>query len=340
MIRLVADGGATRTDIPQVSVLVPVTWESYPLERLYEEFSSALRAESISHEFVFVLPKEAPPVLEPLRHLQAAGEPIRILVAGHSHTEGTLSQVAREHTESPILLTLPSYPRVVPSALVAAVRALDDGYDLVTAARIHRTDSIVNRVQRRAFHFLLGKMVGERFEDVASGVRAMSREVLAGLDLSGDFFRFVPMLAVRDGFRVLEIPVEPHPENRRTRVYSPGVYLRRLIDLVGLMLLVRFIHKPLRFFGLIGSALASVGVVVLAVLFFERIGGRGIADRPMLLLGVLLLVIGLQVLALGLIGEIIVHHNVSRGPLYRISTGGNASDGTLGVASDDQGSRP
>jgi hypothetical protein len=242
-----------------------------------------------------------------------------MLRSGAALPEAALSQIARTHTSAPVLVTLPSYPRVVPDALLHAVRALDEGYDLVNTARANRADPIMNRIQRRTFHFLLGRMVGGPFRDIASGVRAMSREVLLELDLYGDFFRFVPMFAVRDGFRVLEIPAEPHPDDHKTRVYSPGVYVRRLIDLVGLMLLVRFVYKPLRFFGLVGSALTGVGSIVLAVLFVQRVGGRGIADRPMLLLGVLLVVLGLQVLALGLVGEIVVHHNVGRRPTYRVS---------------------
>jgi hypothetical protein len=301
-----------------VCVLVPVTRPAYPLERLYTDYSAPLKSGREDFEFLFVLSDPAPEFVDPLRGLQEAGEPVRVVVSGQASPESALAEVARAHTRSPILVTLPSYPRVEPQALVELLASLGDGDDLVTAARVNRADPLVNRVQRRLFHFLLGSMVGGRFADIASGVRVMRREVMEDLDLYGDHFRFVPMLALRDGFRVRELPVTPHSDDRRTRVYAPGIYVRRAVDLVGLMLLVRFTYKPLRFFGLMGSLVAGVGAVILVVLLVERLGGRGIADRPMLLLGVLLVVLGMQALALGLIGEIVVHHNVSRRPTYRL----------------------
>lgn len=317
-----APGSAGTAGIPQVCVLVPVTLPRFPLDELYEEYSAPLKDEGIDFEFVYVLDGPAPDLVEPLRRLQKAREPIRIVVSGNAPTESALAHAARDHTASPILVTLPSYPRVEAGALVILVRALGDGVDLVAGARINRALPLANRIQRTLFHFLLGKMVGGRFADIASGVRAMRRSVLEELDLYGDFFRFIPMLALRDGFRVLEVPVNAHPEDRRTRIYSPGIYVRRLVDLVGLMLLVRFTYKPLRFFGLVGSAIAGSGGVILLVLLYEKLGGRGISDRPMLLLGVLLVVLGLQALALGLVGEIVVHHSVSKRPTYRLLQAG------------------
>ena len=307
--------GGTR---PFVSVLVPVTPPAYPLERLYVEFADPLERTEFEFEFVFLLQDRNAARVAGLQALQADGAAIRILVTGDAQPEGALPHIAARHTEAPVLLTLPSFPVVRADALPRLIRALEDGPDLVAAVRDNRHDPLVNRLQRRAFHFLLGKMVGGGFADIANGVRAMRREVLEEMDLYGDFNRFLPMLAVRDGFRVEELRVAAHAEDRRTRVYNPGVYLRRLIDLVGLMFLVRFTYKPLRFFGLVGTGLMSVGAVILAILFFQRLGGRGIADRPLLLLGVLLVVVGVQALAMGLIGEIVVHHNIARRPLYRL----------------------
>lgn len=303
---------------PDVCVLVPVTSPAYPLDRLYQEFSEPLEQAGVDFEFVFMLRDRTAHRVDALRALRDGGADIRLLVTGDSQPEGALAQIAARHTAAPILVTLPSFPVVAADALPELIRALENGADLVGAARENRHDPLVNRFQRRAFHLLLGAMVGGRFADIASGVRAMRREVLEEMDLYGDFNRFLPMLAVRDGFLVEELRVRAHEDDRRTRVYNPGVYLRRLIDLVGLMFLVRFTYKPLRFFGLLGSGLMGVGGVILMILLIQRLGGRGIADRPLLLLGVLLFVLGVQALAMGLIGEIVVHHNITRRPLYRL----------------------
>jgi hypothetical protein len=303
---------------PYLSVLVPVTGPEYPLDRLYSEFAAPLERMGIEFEFVFLVRDQSVASVAGLRALRDAGAAIRLLVTGDSQPEGALTHIAAQHTESPVLFTLPSFPVVTAEALPEMIRALERGPDLVAAVRDNRDDPVVNRVQRTAFHTLLGSLVGGRFSDIANGVRVMRREVLESIDLYGDFNRFLPMLAVRDGFQVEEVQVGAHDQDRRTRVYNPGVYLRRLVDVLGLMFLVRFTYRPLRFFGLMGAGLIGVGGVILLILFFQRLGGQGIADRPVLLLGVLFVVMGAQAVAMGLIGEIVVHHNVSRRPLYRL----------------------
>jgi len=116
--------------------------------------------------------------------------------------------------------------------------------------------------------------------------------------------------------------VPQHPLDLRTRVYSPGIYLRRLLDLFAVFFLVRFREKPLRFFGLTGGLTSLVGFVLLAVLGVQRLAGQPLADRPLLVLSVLLVVLGVQGVALGLVGEIIVHASVRRGVTYRLAPRG------------------
>lgn len=164
----------------------------------------------------------------------------------------------------------------------------------------------------------LGRLRRDIVHDVACGVQAMRREVFESVPLYGDFYRFFPLLAMNEGFGVSEVNAAQHPHDCQTRIYSPGVYVRRVIDLLGVVFLLRFTNKPLRFFGLFGSLAALSGGLILAVLAVQRIGGEGIADRPVLLLGVLLVVVGIQAVSLGLIGEIIVHLNVPRSMTYRL----------------------
>ena len=307
-----------RKQTSAVSVIVPVTERPHDLAWLYRTFSAELVSASRPFEFVFAVEPWAHGCAEVLEPLVAAGEPIRVLVVGQTVGEAALLDAAAATCSSPIIVTLPAYPRVQPGALEELIEEVEAGTDLASAVRVSRDASLVNRFQNRLFHGLLGRMGGRGFRDVASGVRAMKRSILEDLPLYGDFFRFLPVIARREGFRVVELEAPQHPEDQRARVYAPGVYLRRLVDLLGLFFILRFTHKPLRFFGLVGSSFALGGAVILAVLFVQRVGGRGIADRPMLLLGTLLLVLGVQAIAMGLIGEIIVHLSASHRRTYRL----------------------
>lgn len=146
----------------------------------------------------------------------------------------------------------------------------------------------------------------------------MPRDVLLQLPLYGDFHRFLPLMALRDGYRVEEVDAPQHPADVSPRVYAPGTYLRRLVDVLGLFFLIRFTEKPLRFFGLIGALFALVGLTISSILVVQRFQGEGLTDRPLLILGVLLVVLGVQSIALGLIGEMIVHLNAPKRRSYRL----------------------
>jgi hypothetical protein len=290
----------------------------HDLAWLYETYSAELKASGRRFEFVFALEPwnlGRTDVLEPLR---AAGEPIQIIRVGQSASESVLLGAAAAASSYPVVVTLPAYPRVEPGALEELVGVVEDGAEMATAVRSSGRASVLNRVQRWAFHAILGRTAGGRFRDVASGVTAMWRWVLGDLPLYGDLFRFLPVLAAQEGFTVVEHEVAQHPGDRRARVYGPGIYLRRILDLIGVAFLVRFTQKPLRFFGLVGSLLAIPGSVIMLIIFVQRIGGRELAERPLLLLGTLLFVIGTQAISLGLIGEMIVHLSAGGRPRYRV----------------------
>jgi len=303
---------------PDVSVIVPVSERPDPLDGLYREAAAALRAAKRSYEFVFVTEPFNRPCVETLRPLVRRGEPIRVLEAGHTVGESTLLKLGAARATGRILLVLPAYHRVVPEALPRLVDAVGEGADLANCRRWPRRDSWLNRVQTRLLHSIVTGLSSGHVRDVGSGVRAMRPEVLRDLPVYGDLFRFLPILALRDGYLVVEVEGAQHPEDARLRIYGPGTYLRRAIDVLGLFFLSRFTYKPLRFFGLIGSALSAVGGVILLIMFVQRLGGQGLANRPLLLLAVLLFTLGVQAVALGLIGEIIVHFNAPNRRVYRV----------------------
>lgn len=304
-----------------VSVVIIVSERPEPLDALYEEYVSALRAAGYSDfEFIVVAGRDVRRLVLPLLRLAREGEPIRVLESAHNVGEATLLRSAFGHCAGSIVAVVPAYRRIEASGLPPLIRRVEEGAaDLVVACRSQEGDPWTNRVQRRLVHALVRGTVGGSFHDLGSGVRVMRGEVIREVPLYGEFLRFLPLLAAREGFATEEVVVPQHPADRRARIYSPGIYLRRLIDLAGVFFLVRFREKPLRFFGLFGSSLAIVGGVLLAVMFVQRLMGQGLAERPLLLLAVLLTVIGLQAIALGLVGEIIVHASARHATNYRLA---------------------
>jgi len=161
-------------------------------------------------------------------------------------------------------------------------------------------------LRRDVFHRLI-TVGGQRFNDLGCGARAMKRRVLEEISLYGDQHRFLPVLANRQGFRIVEVNVSQSPLDRYDAGYPAKEYVHRVLDIFTVFFLVRFTKKPLRFFGMVGASTFLIGALLVAWLAIDRLVFlHPLADRPALLLSSLLVVLGMQLLALGLLGELII----------------------------------
>jgi len=310
---------AERTAGPRprlVSVVVPVVERADDLEAIYQAFSRELETRGLAYEFLFVVDGGFTPPPELARLAQL--ETVRVLRFARTFGETAALRLGIERSTGDVILTLPAYFQVKPEGIGPLLQALEGGSDMAVASRSPRLDSWLNRVQSAVFHRMISGVTDRRFHDIACGVRVMRRPVAEALPLYGDLHRFIPALAVREGYLVEEVPVAQHPQDARTRLYGPGVYLRRLLDITAFFFLAKFTEKPLRFFGLVGSVFFLAGAVTGLVLLVDRLGGTGIANRPLLLLAVLLVALGVQLMGLGLVGEIIVHLRAPHRRAYRV----------------------
>ena len=300
-----------------ISVVVPVVERDEDLLAVYHAFARELDVLPQQYEFLFVFDGRMTPSPE-LVALARENESVRILRFAREFGETAALRLGIEKSRGDLVITLPAYFQVQPEGIHLLLEAVYRGADMVVANRSPRLDNWLNRMQSRAFHSIVGGASEQRFHDMACGVRAMRRSVAEALPLYGDLHRFIPALALQEGFRVDEVAVPQHPGDARMRVYGPGVYLRRLLDIAAFFFLAKFTEKPLRFFGLVGSLFLAAGTVLSLILFIQRVEGQGIANRPVLLLAVLLLALGVQLMGLGLVGEIIVHLRAPHRRAYRV----------------------
>lgn len=300
-----------------VSVVVPVVERADDLQALYYAFAGELDARGERHEFLFVFDGGFTPPPE-IVSLTRERSNVRVLRFARTFGETAALRLGIERSHGDVILTLPAYFQVKPEGLGALLDQLETGSDLVVASRSPRGDNWFNRLQSAAFHRMLSGVTDRRFHDIACGVRLMRRPVAEALPLYGDLHRFIPALALREGYLVDEVPVPQHPKDQRMRLYGPGVYVRRLLDIAAFFFLAKFTEKPLRFFGLVGSMFFAAGTVTSVALLVARLGGQPIANRPLLLLAVLLLALGVQLMGLGLVGEIIVHLRAPHRRAYRV----------------------
>jgi glycosyltransferase involved in cell wall biosynthesis len=292
-----------------ISVVVPVAEPNRydNLDEIYWAYAERLSRDGYSFEFLFVIDGGLEGAARRLDPLVAVGYPLRIVQLPRGFGESTALAVGFEQAAGDVIVTVPAYFQTEPAGVEQVLDLLNQGFDLVVARRSPRKDAWLNRLQNSGFHFLLRYFTGITFQDMGCGLRGFKRRVLSEVQVYGDLHRFIPILAHQRGFRVTEVPVAQHQRDMKLRLYRPGVYLRRVLDILTVVFLFKFTKKPLRFFGLIGASLFGTGATISAVLAFQRLmGSTALADRPLLILGVLLMVLGVQVGSIGLLGEMII----------------------------------
>jgi glycosyltransferase involved in cell wall biosynthesis len=289
-----------------LSVIIPVGERHGDVSQLWREYEASLNSLGLTFECIIVLDGPHPEVADGLRRLARDTDRVTLLELTRPFGEATALMAGFQRARGQIIATLPAYPQIDPADLPKLVRALAEA-DLAVAHRSPRAGTAWEALRRRTFHGIIAKVTGLSFRDLGCCARAMRRRVLEEIVLYGDQHRFLPVLAEHYGLRVAETDLRQSPHDRRQRRYPLREYARRALDIFTVFFLVRFTKKPLRFFGTLGAAVFGAGALVTAWMVLERLlVGHPLADRPALLLSSLLVVLGLQMFAIGLLGELMI----------------------------------
>jgi glycosyltransferase involved in cell wall biosynthesis len=312
----------TTTNEPlELSVVVPISERHDDLKKLYRLYAEQLKQMDKSFEFIFIIDGHFPEAKNTLLQLKVEHQYIHVIELSKSFGESAALNEGFRHAKGKLILTIAAYLQVEPAELPKLFEGYSEGYEMVVTRRHPRKDPLVNRLQSAIYHFLVRKMTGTSFHDITSGMRLFGRNILSEMVLYGDLHRFIPIFAVQRGIRVLEINVSQRKEDTKVRLVRPGIYVRRFLDILTIFFLYKFTQKPLRFFGLIGLTLAIPGALITLYLGLMRLLEMvSLQNHPFLLVGILLMVFGIQILSIGLIGELIIFSRTVKGTQYRIRT--------------------
>jgi glycosyltransferase involved in cell wall biosynthesis len=302
----------------ELSVIIPVIGRHDDPVGVFRAYRNALETTGLNVEFIYVLDAAFPHLVAGLRTLQAGGEPVTVVELTQRFGEAVCLNVGVERARGEWLLLLPPYLQIEPTALPALVAALDR-VDLAAAVRDRRGDHLASRV--RAWGLTqLARIAGSGVRDLGCNVVACRRAVLSELVLQDEHHRFLPLLARNAGFAIEHQVAPQATADRRFRLHAPSMYVGRLVDVAAIAFLLRFMQRPFRFFGSVGAVMAMTGLVLGSILSFERLVlHTPLAERPALLLAVVLVILGVQIAAVGLIAEIIIFTRARRLPTYRIA---------------------
>jgi dolichol-phosphate mannosyltransferase len=295
-----------------ISVVVPVRDEERSVALLYEELEAALEPGGEPWEAVFVDDGSTDGTFSALTRLHARTPNTRVVRLRRNFGKSTALAAGFAQTEGETIVTIDGDLQDDPAEIPQLLAKLDEGFDLVSGWKTRRRDPVRRRILSRIFNAVTGRVSGLRLHDMNCGLKAYRAEVVRGLALYGELHRFIPVLAHYRGFRIAELPVNHRPRTHGRSRYGMERYLRGFLDLLTVTFIGRYRHRPLHLFGGLGLVLGFLGTAVLVYLTVLKATGEAIGHRPLLTLGVLLVVVGLQFFSLGLLSEMVTSHHEER----------------------------
>jgi len=299
----------TATGTPWLSLVIPLYNEAESLRPLYDAIKEALGSGD-NYEILFVDDGSTDESLSLLHSFQDRDESVRVLHFARNFGKAEALAAGFRESRGEVIITLDADLQDDPQEIPHLVSTLAKGYDLVSGWKQHRQDPITKTMPSHVFNAVTSYLTGIKLKDFNSGFKAYRRRLVDELHIYGELHRFLPALAYWKGFRVTEVPVVHHPRRFGNSKYGARRFLSGFLDLLTVLFLTRFRRKPLHLFGTLGLACLGIGLAINLYLTTIWLQGEAIGTRPLLQLGVLLMVMGIQFLSMGLLGEMLTVSSV------------------------------
>lgn len=290
----------------EFSAVIPLYNEAQSLEELCVRLTQTLAALTDRFELIFVDDGSTDDSFAVLQGLHGRDSRVRAIRFRRNFGKSTALSAGFKKARGKIIITLDADLQDLPEEIPSLLTKLAQGYDLVSGWKKKRKDSLIRKIASRLFNRVTSFFTGVQLHDFNCGLKCYRRELVEELSLYGELHRYIPAIANWKGFRVGEVKVGHHPRMHGVSKFGSERYLRGLFDLLTVIMLTKYPEKPLHFFGLLGTILSLSGLAINLYMAVLRISGKWISNRPLLLLGILLLILGVQFIFFGLMGELIV----------------------------------
>ncbi len=291
-----------------ISFVIPVLNEEGSLELLYQAVTQVAGSLPYPYEILFVddgSTDRSPAILHDLYERDRAHVRVVQFRRNFGKTAALSAGFARAQGE--ILVTLDADLQDDPAELPRLLARLEEGYDLVGAWRVKRQDPVSKRWPSRFANWTVSTLTGIRLNDLNCGFKVYRRPVVQELRLYGELHRYIPVLAHWKGYRVAEVPVVHHPRRFGRSKFGGRRFVRSYLDFLSVLFLTTYLKRPMHLFGLAGSLFAAIGTVIMLYLTALWLIEGGIGWRPLLFFGITALVVGIQLVSVGLLGEMLRH---------------------------------
>jgi glycosyltransferase involved in cell wall biosynthesis len=290
-----------------ISVVVPVLNEEGSLRELHARLTAALKDMGKSYELLFVDDGSTDSSFEILTSLYEADTHTRVLSLRRRYGKSAALSVGFDEARGDVIVTIDADLQDDPAEIPKLMEKLNEGYDLVSGWKQDRKDPISKTVPSKFFNAVTGAVTGLKLHDMNCGLKAYRRSVTEQIQVYGQLHRFLPVFAQNDGFKVGEVPVKHHPRMHGRTKYGVGRFLHGFLDLLTVVMVTGYTASPLHFFGTIGLAFTLAGFGINCYLTWLRVHYGNIQGKhPLLTLGVLLMILGFQLISTGLLAELVI----------------------------------
>jgi len=296
---------------PRVSLVVPGLNEAQSLPELAARIHEAL-AGHCTYEIIFVDDGSTDDSWDVISRLHRESPLVKGIQLRKNFGKATALTAGFKKALGEIIVTMDADLQDDPADLPAFIAKIEEGLDVVVGWKVKRRDPANRLVLTRIFNGTVRISTGVKLHDMNCGFKAYRQEVIKTIPVYGDLFRFIPALAAWQGFRVGEVPIKHHARQYGKSRYGLERILRGFFDLLSILFLTKYSKKPMHLFGLLGLVFATLGFGINAYLTVLWFLGHKIGDRPLLLLGVLMIILGIQFFSMGFLGEFLTYQNQKR----------------------------
>lgn len=296
-----------------ISVVVPLYNEEESLLELHSRLSEVLCRSKKPVEIIFVDDGSSDRSFEILAEIHKKDSKVRVLQFRRNYGKSAALAMGFSHARGKIIVTLDADLQDDPGEIPNLLKKLEEGFDLVSGWKKNRKDPFVKKVSSKFFNKVTSLLTGLKIHDINCGLKAYRREVTETIKVYGQLHRFLPVLAHWERFRVAEVVVQHHPRKYGKTKFGFSRYTAGFFDLITVLFLTRYTKRPLHLFGLAGIVSFFVGLLISGYLTIERLFfEKYLSNRPLLFLGILLIIVGVQFVSIGLLGEMITEGRKDR----------------------------
>ena len=297
------------TSFKKLSIVIPLFNEEESVHPLANEIKKVLNPIGMQYEVVFVDDGSTDLSLKNVKDICNTDRKFKYVSFRKNYGKSAALQVGFQYVTGDVVVTMDADLQDDPKEIPNLLKKLNEGYDLCSGWKKKRRDPIIKKLSSKFFNFVTKIFSGIKIHDFNCGLKAYRKEVVENLYVHGELHRYMPVLAKWQGFTITEIPVQHHPRRYGKTKFGISRFFKGFIDLITVIFSTRYTKRPLHFFGFFGAMAMILGIIVLGFLSALWIQGHPLSNRPMLFLGMLLIIVGVQFFAVGLLGEMLVHNS-------------------------------